>query len=461
MTRSVPRCAQRMRLRPDVFVATAADGQVALLQGTSWGENLGLLTDAEKAVLRELGLRERPEPELSAMLGHDNNLLRRLHAGGWLTVTYGHSSRPLVTIRPLGPHREPRPAPLVAPRLSRFAVLHRVGDALLLESPLARASVVVHDTDVVAVIHYLAGPGKRPLAVRLPPSIVAEVVAEMAWYGFVHEAEEDVRPDLATEQWSPHELWFHSRSRAGHHDLPFGATLWAKNRHPPLPARRPPWSATALPLPEPRTPLTITLSAALDARQSIRHPDSDAPLTLTQLGEFLHRVARVRHVAEDGGHEVTLRPSPSGGALHSLEIYPVTAGIPDLAAGMYHYDPFDHLLEPVPAGQFACRQLVNRAAAAAGGAPPPQVLLVIAARFGRAMWKYQSMAYALILKDLGALVQTMYLVATAMNLAPCALGSGDITLFANATNLNPLEESSVGEFILSSRARPTPMADTS
>lgn len=33
----------------------------------------------------------------------------------------------------------------------------------------------------------------------------------------------------------------------------------------------------------------------------------------------------------------------------------------------------------------------------------------------------QSMAYALILKDVGALYQQMYLVATAMNLAPCGL----------------------------------------
>jgi SagB-type dehydrogenase family enzyme len=88
------------------------------------------------------------------------------------------------------------------------------------------------------------------------------------------------------------------------------------------------------------------------------------------------------------------------------------------------------VLELVPARHFPVRQLVDRAAAAAGDNRPPQVLLVIAARFGRTMWKYQSMAYALILKDLGALMQTMYLVATAMGLAPCALGAGDLELFA-------------------------------
>ncbi|MEU5367228.1 hypothetical protein ABZ354_27800 [Streptomyces sp. NPDC005925] len=42
----------------------------------------------------------------------------------------------------------------------------------------------------------------------------------------------------------------------------------------------------------------------------------------------------------------------------------------------------------------------------------------------------------------------MYSVATAMGLAPCALGSGDIDLFARATGCDPVEESSVGEFSL-------------
>ncbi|HET9143975.1 SagB family peptide dehydrogenase, partial [Actinophytocola sp.] len=184
---------------------------------------------------------------------------------------------------------------------------------------------------------------------------------------------------------------------------------------------------------------------------SVREPDDAHPLTLAQLGEFLHRSARVRRAAQDDKTEVSLRPSPSGGALHGLEIYPVVSRVSGLAAGMYHYDPFAHVLEPVPAGDRAVRQLVGRASAAAGGSHPPQVLLVVTARFGRVMWKYQGMAYALILKDLGALLQTMYLVATAMNLAPCALGAGDSALFAQATGLDELEEASIGEFMLSSR----------
>ena len=82
---------------------------------------------------------------------------------------------------------------------------------------------------------------------------------------------------------------------------------------------------------------------------------------------------------------------------------------------------------------------------------PPQVLILIAARFARAMWKYESMAYALVLKDVGVMYQTMYLVATAMGLAPCSLGGGHSDAFAAAAGLDPYAETSVGEFTLGSR----------
>src|SRR5205814_6728998 len=80
----------------------------------------------------------------------------------------------------------------------------------------------------------------------------------------------------------------------------------------------------------------------------------------------------------------------------------------------------------------------------------PQVYLGITARFQRVQWKYESIVYALILKHVGVLYQTMYLVATTMGLAPCALGGGNTDLFARAAGTDYYAESSVGEFILGS-----------
>ena len=78
------------------------------------------------------------------------------------------------------------------------------------------------------------------------------------------------------------------------------------------------------------------------------------------------------------------------------------------------------------------------------------MLLIVSARFARVAWKYESIAYALTLKHVGVLYQTMYLAATAMGLAPCGIGAGDADLFARAVGSDYYAETSVGEFLLGS-----------
>jgi SagB-type dehydrogenase family enzyme len=79
------------------------------------------------------------------------------------------------------------------------------------------------------------------------------------------------------------------------------------------------------------------------------------------------------------------------------------------------------------------------------------VLLIVSARFDRVAWKYSSVAYSLILKNVGVMFQNLYLTATAMGLAPCALGGGDADVFARAAGTDYYAETSVGEFLLGSR----------
>jgi SagB-type dehydrogenase family enzyme len=84
---------------------------------------------------------------------------------------------------------------------------------------------------------------------------------------------------------------------------------------------------------------------------------------------------------------------------------------------------------------------------------PPQVLITIAARFGRVSWKYSSLAYSLILKESGVLMQTLYLMATDLGLGGCAIGSMNIDLFARMTGIEFHVEGPVGQFAL---GRPAP-----
>ncbi len=78
----------------------------------------------------------------------------------------------------------------------------------------------------------------------------------------------------------------------------------------------------------------------------------------------------------------------------------------------------------------------------------PQILITIAARFDRISWKYSSIAYSLILKDVGVLIQTLYLMATDMGLGGCAIGSNNIDLFARMTGIEFHVEGPVGQFAL-------------
>jgi SagB-type dehydrogenase family enzyme len=90
------------------------------------------------------------------------------------------------------------------------------------------------------------------------------------------------------------------------------------------------------------------------------------------------------------------------------------------------------------------------------GAPAaPQILIIIAARFGRVSWKYSSLAYALVLKDVGVLMQTFYLMATEMGLGACALGTANIDVFARMTGIEFHVEGPVGQFALGRGREPT------
>jgi SagB-type dehydrogenase family enzyme len=171
------------------------------------------------------------------------------------------------------------------------------------------------------------------------------------------------------------------------------------------------------------------------------------------LGEFLFRAARVRDFREadpQRGHyyQTTNRPYPGGGAVYELELYPVINNCAGIEPGLYHYDPFAHELVRLSGPTQDTERLIDEAYEASGLEHDLEVLIVIAARFQRFSWKYASVAYSVILKNVGVLLQNMYLVATAMGLAPCALGGGDSDLFAQAAGINYLAEASVGEFIL-------------
>ena len=135
-------------------------------------------------------------------------------------------------------------------------------------------------------------------------------------------------------------------------------------------------------------------------------------------------------------------------------MYLAVSNCEGLARGLYHYDAGDHALVAIGVSAQQLQALSAAAEFAMDAPGPPQILITIAARFGRISWKYSSIAYSLILKDVGSMIQTFYLAATDMGLGGCAIGTSNIDLFAKMTGLEFHVEGPVGQFALGRGKKP-------
>ncbi|MFG6098920.1 SagB family peptide dehydrogenase [Leptothoe sp. ISB3NOV94-8A] len=392
--------------------------------------------------------------------------LQKLIRLGWIC----HSVLPLVTAIPItdnyqfedGSADGSADGPWQLPTLSRFAFLHQDNQQFVLESPLSKAKIVLWDYRAAAMVAKLATPNKSLTLEEITETLIDLDTAQRFIQLLIATGMAIVEPEpKALTHWEFHSLLFHRQTRLQRLDDPHQAELPFFEDRDRYPTLKPPMGDQVISLVKPDlahvTANDMSLTQAIEARQSLREYD-DQPISIDQLGEFLYRCARVKELStleKDWLNikEFTQRPYPCGGALYELEIYPVINECEGLAAGLYHYQPLAHTLHLLVDGQSPVENLLYDAWKATGQQDIPQVLLIITARFGRLFWKYPSFGYGLILKHIGVLYQTFYLVATAMQLAPCAIGSGNSEQFCKVAALDEIEEASVGEFSLGSLKR--------
>jgi oxazoline/thiazoline dehydrogenase len=391
--------------------------------------------------------------------------LQKLIRLGWIC----HSVLPLATAIPIVPDYQLVSAvfdweqPML---LSRFAFLRQENQQFVLESPLSKAKIILLDWRASALIAKLAQPNSSFTLETLADSLIAPEIVRSLLQLLIATEMISLEPESeALAEWQFHNLLFHRQIRSNRLDDPHKSKIPLFEDHERSAFVKPPMSdasgklgqrvlALEKPNLEALAKTDISITQAIESRQSIREYGNQ-PITLSQLGEFLYRCARVKEVythEEDMMNvgEFTKRPYPSGGALYELEIYPVINQCQGLDAGLYHYQPLSHALHAITDWNQDVEALIFDAWKATGQQDIPQVLLVVTARFGRLFWKYHSIGYGLILKHIGVLYQTFYLVATAMQLAPSAIGAGNSEQFGKIANLNEYEEASVGEFNLGS-----------
>jgi SagB-type dehydrogenase family enzyme len=479
------------RLPAHVTIETRADNMIAAcFAGAS--VPLGRLS-AAAAVLAQ-GLRTglpmaRLASDRSRIGKEIHGLVQRLAGSGLLEycLERRRGGEPDVVIEPQMPDYWPGAPPLRDADvivLSRFAYMRRRGNDMVLESPRAGALFKLCNPSVAAALLLLTTPqpirelrrrdefpGLELLALLADSGIARKVASARA--DALRAAEGD--DNLAL--WEFHDLLFHARSTQGRHANPMGAAYSHVGAIPAPPAVRQRWpgkrtdlrkfSAAAESLSHAASPSQDDIAtdmagaALLRRRHSSRSFDPEHPITLAELARFLDATARVQSRWSDrldfgeAGATITYaaRPYPSAGGSYELELYLAIDKCEGLARGFYHYDAGAHALTRIAARGPELDALLHGAAFAMGVAAAPQILITIAARFGRMAWKYRSIAYALILKDVGVLMQTLYLLATDMGLGGCAIGIADIDLFARMTGIQFHVEGPVGQFALGRGAK--------
>jgi SagB-type dehydrogenase family enzyme len=404
-------------------------------------------------------------------------LAQRLAKHGLLEYRLGRSRKDddLVVIEPQVPDYWPRMPPLRNVDtlvLSRFAYLRRRGNEMVLESPRAGALFRICNPKILTTLALLSTPQQIKHLHRQESFPGVELLALLVDCQILFKAkapsDSGLRPTEGDDNlvfWDFHDLLFHTRSTEGRHANPLGGLYPYAGLISPLPAMRPRWPGKKLELRKVSAAHSAAISPTatlLRERHSTRSFDDQRPITLAELARFLDGTARVQSRMRnrldlgDGGPVITyaLRPYPSGGAAYELELYLAVDKCEGLARGFYHYDAGGHALVPINVNRNELEALLKGAEFAMGAPAAPQILITVTARFGRTSWKYSSIAYSLILKDVGVLIQTFYLMATDIGLGGCAIGSVNIDLFAKMTGIEFHIEGPVGQFAIGRGTKP-------
>lgn len=310
------------------------------------------------------------------------------------------------------------------------------------------ATFATDNFDVIRVVHAFAQPRTvdeviRELDAHAPVHLTA-CIDELIAAGIVIPA---ATPEPATQShWDWASLAFHRSSRQfGLHNTPTPPRTTFS-----LAAHR---SQSMIPLIRGSVEEGRDLASVLDERRSWRTWPTK-PVCRETFSKFLWLSARNR-VGSQGGSEDghVSRPYPSGGAAYSLELYPVIASdaVVSIAGGLYRYLPEGHGLEPISMNSADYLPFLESAGRSADTTTPP-IVLIITSHFARQSEIYGHLAYSLVLKEVGCLFQTLYLVGEYLGLSPCALGGGaPAGLLARLCNTNELAEPVVGEFMLGPR----------
>jgi len=152
---------------------------------------------------------------------------------------------------------------------------------------------------------------------------------------------------------------------------------------------------------------TYKLGKTIDLAAELRSPASDRLGRLSRLLRLTYGLtAKIRTLSAP----MFLRTAPSAGGLYPAEVYLVSRGLPELTAGLYHYQPQPHSLLRFWDGDVWGE--LQKSTFWHPALEDTQLAIVVTAIFWRSAWRYRDRAYRRINLDIGHLLGNIELASS-------------------------------------------------
>jgi len=162
---------------------------------------------------------------------------------------------------------------------------------------------------------------------------------------------------------------------------------------------------------EPRYDSEVSLEKAINQRNSVRQYSSQE-ISLKDLSQILW--------AANGLNQKGSRTAPSAGALYPIELY-VVGKCENYPAGIYHYQPDQHILEKIKEGDFLSK--LSEIGLGQKWISQAPLNIVLTGVVSRTTEKYGDRAAQYVALEAGHVGQNIYLQAGALNLGTVSVGA--------------------------------------
>ena len=167
--------------------------------------------------------------------------------------------------------------------------------------------------------------------------------------------------------------------------------------------------------------------------------DDGGEVDVTTLATCCHYAAGITKTLALGGEPRHFRAAACTGALYHINLYLVTAELPGLGAGVYHYDPLHERLDTVRTGDY--RGVI--AAATDGRSHSAPAIVIATSTWWRNAWKYRERTYRHAFWDGGTVLANLIATAHAHEMPASVLAGFADHSIAELIGVEPRREAPI------------------